>query len=112
MSEDKTELAEEVERRITKYTLKAKNFTEDELNKVDEFCKLHFGNDRKKMILTLITLFEDDTKINVLNEKINGLQDYITAVADDLYAQIDKIKKEETQQENERPSFKGFSRGD
>lgn len=106
---NKKSLKEFVEDKIRPITFYAKNFSKEEIIRVDEYCKLHFGNDRKKMILTLITLVENNVLYDALNDKLDLM--FIN-----LSEEIDNIKKElnteQTIKEKTKPkkvSWKGFS---
>jgi len=94
MSEDKN-IKEYVENKIVKITFKAKNFTQGEIDFVDEYCKARYDNNRKLMILDLIRYKEENVLFELLNEKINYLYDQINS------------KKEEPKKEK-KVSWKGF----
>lgn len=102
-----SEFQDYIEDKISKYMFKAKNFTKEEMDRVDEYCKLNYGNDRKKMILTLIHLVENHLIVNLLDEKIN----YIST---ELLNRIEELEKKISPNEKKsgKISWKGFSNAD
>ncbi len=102
--EDKKDMKTYVEDKIFTYTFHAKNFSKEDMKRVDEYCKAHYGNDRKKMLLTLITLVEDNVAVKLIDDKLNLL-------ASTVFKELDNINKEITPENKEkpkRPSWKGF----
>jgi len=101
-NEKKTEMAEYVEEQITRFLFKAKNFTIDELNYVDNFCKEFYDNNRKLMILDLIRYKTENSAVILLDEKINNLYDYFEN-------KINNLKEENKIEDKEnKKSWKGF----
>lgn len=92
MSEDKKEIKDYIESKILKYTFHAKNFTKEDMDKVDTYCKNGFGNDRKKMILTLITMVEDNVKIKLLNDKFELFATNVANEFDKVYKLVEEYK--------------------
>lgn len=110
MSEDKVlPLKKYVDDKIMRYTFRAKNFDQVEMDRVDDYCKLHFGNDRKKMILTLISQAEGNLLYNMLNDKIDLLGANMVNQLDNIYKELDINNNKETPVEK-KSSWKGFSK--
>ena len=108
-----------VEERILRYTFHAKNFSKEDMDRVDEYCKANFGNDRKKMILTLITMMEDNVNIKLLNDKINFVVDLCNQEFEKIYGVLlDKDEKKQDKINNineeieKKVSWKGFGKND
>ena len=108
MSDDKkTNIKDYVENKIGRFTFHAKNFDKDEMDRVDEYCKRYYGNDRKKMILTLITLVENNVLYNILNDKVELLTENFIRELEKVYKLV-KPNKEQEETEPSRVSWKGF----
>jgi len=107
MSDNDKVMKEYVEDKIMKYTFHAKNFSKEDMERVDEYCKKHYGNDRKKMILTLITLVEDNIAIKILDDKMNLFASSVFTELDNINKQInqDNNKKEKVES---KAAWKGF----
>lgn len=106
--DDKTDdIKEFVDSRILKLTLKAKNFSKEEMDFVDAYCKLHFGDDRRKMILTLITMVESNHNIKLLDDKYEAEMINLYDELDKVYERLNALddKKEERPK---KMSWKGF----
>ena len=105
MDEKKTNMKEYVEDKIFTYTFHAKNFSKEDMALVDDYCKIHYGNDRKKMILTLITLVENNVAVSLLDDKMN-------LFATQVFDEIDNINKQlnitDNKEEKPRVGWKGF----
>ena len=99
MSEEDKTLKEYVESKIEKWTFKAKDFSIEELNVVDEYCKQNYGNNRKLMIMDLIRYKDENVAIFLLNDKINY-----------LYEEVQSLKGTENKvEEKKKYEWKGFS---
>ena len=99
------DLKKYVDEKITKYTFHAKNFDKEEMDRVDAYCKKYYGNDRKKMILTLITMVENNVLYNILNDKVELLTQRVIDELDKVY----KLVKPKEDKEDKKSSWKGFS---
>ena len=113
MDNDK-DLQSFVEDKIMRITFRAKNFSKEEMDRVDKYCKLHFGNDRKKMVLGLITMMENNTMIDTLNKRMDGITDAIGQELNNIYNILNhkEDKKEEPDKEEpkkKKVSWKGFT---
>lgn len=93
-------IKEYVESKIKRYTFIAKNFKQEDMNLVDDFCKMNYDNNRKIMILDLIRYKSENIPINLLNDKINFIYN-------DLLEKID-IKKEKIKEKPKENKWKGF----
>ena len=111
--DDEKSLKTFVEDKIMKITFRAKNFDAVEMNRVDNYCKLHFGDDRKKMILGLITMMENNSLISSLDGKINALSANVGEELNNIYKQLNELTIEDPKDkptETNRVSWKGFKR--
>ncbi len=99
MSEDMNDY---VESKIRKYNFFAKNFSKEDMNIVDTYCKDYYDNNRKLMIMDLIRYKEENIPITLLNDKINMVFETLS----------DKIKKQEVKEEKKPKisKWKGFSK--
>ncbi len=107
MSDEK--LKDYVEEKIWAYTFHAKNFSKEDMDRVDKYCKEHFGNDRKKMILTLISMVEGNTLIKTIDNKLDLNMEIIAKEFDNVYNKLDKLQKEEDPTIKKKVHWKGFS---
>ncbi len=98
------EMKNVIDNKIKRINFIAKNFTIEDIKKVNLFCDGHFGNDRRKMILTLITLFQDDAKYSALNDKVD-------LIAFQLNDKINEIIKFNDNIKIKQSSWKGFNNG-
>lgn len=95
----KNELAEHVEEKIIRYMFMAKNFTKDEMDFVDRYCKEMYGNNRKLMIMDLIRYKEENLPLVLINEKV------------DYLFQVINNKDSEDEQKQEHKKVKGSWKG-
>ena len=93
-----------VENRIKKFWFVAKNFKKEDMDFVDEFCKEHYDNNRKVMILDLIRYKNENTPLMLLNEKINFIYQELNTQIQKLTSKEDKIEPKKI--------WKGFSQED
>ena len=104
------DLKEKVESKIIKYTMYAKNFNKKEYWDTDKYCKEHYNDNRRQMILDLIRYKEEDFKIKMLDDKIillyNDFDTRIRKIEDYLIT----VLKENNQltEEKKKPTWKGF----
>lgn len=91
-----------VEEKILKITFRAKNFSKEEMDTVDEYCKENYDNNRKLMVLDLIRYKEENIPIIILNDKINFLYEK-------LNIKIKSLEKEPDVSEKDKKTWKGFS---
>lgn len=94
MSEEK--LKDYVENKIYTYMFKAKNFSKNDMDFVNTYCKERYDNNRKLMILDLIKYKEDNVLFNIVNEKINF-----------IYERMLEYHREDN--EDEEPIKKGWA---
>ena len=87
-----------VEDKITKITLKAKNFSVEEMEAVDDYCKKIYDNNRKLMILDLIRYKEENLALNLLDDKLNF-----------LFQEVQKLQGKKEEPGKKKVSWKGFS---
>ena len=95
-------IKEHVEGIIEKHTFRAKNFTINDMEYVDNFCKEFYDNNRKLMIMDLIRYKAENSAVLILDEKINFIYD-------ELHNKIQEIK----QKDNVVPikkEWKGFGK--
>jgi len=106
---DETKFKDYVDDKIRRYTFWAKNFTQKDMDLVDVYCKKYFGNDRRKMILSLIAFAENDVRVNLLDDKINLISEKFITEIEALSDRIKQVEKEEDKPK-EKISWKGFSK--
>jgi hypothetical protein len=92
-----------VEEKIRKLVFVAKNFTLEDMEYVDTYCKERYDNNRKVMILDLIKYKEEQLPFILLNEKMNFL-------FNDLNKKLKMLEKKEEKEEEPKPrKWKGFA---
>ena len=81
------------------------------MDRVDEYCKLNFGNDRKKMILTLISLVENNSLFATINDKLNLFAEHVSRDIKELYERVAKIEATLSPEvpRKRKISWKGFN---
>lgn len=99
-----------VDDKIIKYTLFASGFSKKELDSVDNYCKTHFGGDRKAMILSLISIIENNYGYSLLNEKFDLLTNSVFDELDKIKEKLYKDKEYKEDKVDEKPKWKGFSK--
>jgi hypothetical protein len=99
MSEENIDMKEYVEDKIIKYLFKAKNFSKEEMDFVDEYCKERYDNNRKLMLLDLIRYKEENLAFALLYERILQLEELI----------LENKKAKEEPEKKKKVSWKGLS---
>lgn len=68
-------LKSHVESKIFKGYMIISNLTEKEFGIIDSFCKEHFEDNRKRMLLSLIHYYDNNTLMKVMDDKLYLIYD-------------------------------------
>ncbi len=96
---DKIKLDKYVENKIYRLNFVAKNFTKEDMDCVDSFCKARYDNNRKLMILDLIRYKEENIPLTILNDKLNLMYSELSSLI--------KISEPEVKEEVKKKSVWG-----
>ena len=107
----KTEkLQDYVEDKIFKGYMVVGNLKLDEFKIIDEFCKEHYDDNRKRMLLDLIRDRQENISTILLDDKITLIYEFLINRIEHLEKLI-SINKEVEPTPKEKPTWKGFKNG-
>lgn len=101
------ELKDYIEDRIRKYTFHAKNFSKEDMDFVDTFCKDCYDNNRKLMVLDLIKNKISKSEITILDDKLDYFAKFMSINLETIFKALDELKEKEPEKKKKVP-WKGF----
>ena len=108
----KQKLQDYVEEKIFKNYMVIGNININEFKIIDDFCKEHYDDNRKRMLLDLIKDRQENISTILLDDKITLIYDTLLTRIEYLEKTLNILHEDkiEPKQEIKKPTWKGFSK--